>query len=155
MESVQLPNNLFLEEVRYQLKQGHTVTFRVKGWSMRPFLENARDKVLLGPVDREIKVGDVALILANDGRYILHRVVAIDKEGNCTLWGDGNVVGRETCTSDNVIGLARGFYRGKKEKYFDCQGKTWQRYSAFWIGVSSYRRYFLFIARILFKLHLL
>lgn len=155
MESVQLPNNIFLEEVRYQLKQGHTVTFRVKGWSMRPFLENARDMVLLGPVDREIKVGDVALILANDGRYILHRVVGIDGKGNCTLWGDGNVVGRETCTPDNVIGLARGFYRGKNEKYFDCEGKVWQRYSAFWMGVSRFRRYFLFIARILFKLHLL
>lgn len=155
METVRLPNNIFLEEVRYQLQQGHTTTFRVHGWSMRPFLENARDKVLLAPVTREVKKGEVALVLTDDNRYVLHRVIAVDSEGRCTLWGDGNAFGRETCSKENVIGLAKGFYRGKNLKYYDCSGKTWLRYSSFWMGVSRYRRYFLFVVRILYKLHLL
>lgn len=156
MQTIQLPNNIFLEQVRKELQAGHTTTFRVRGWSMRPFLEHARDKVLLmSPERMPVKVGDVALVLANDGRYVLHRIVAIDEKGNCTLWGDGNVIGRETCTADNVIGNAKGFYIGQKERYFDVTGRAWRWHSWFWMHTTCVRRYLLFLYRICFKLHLI
>lgn len=153
MVSIQLPNAIFLEEVRRQLKAGHTTTFRVRGWSMRPFLENARDKVLLvSPDVRPIKVGDVALVLSTDKRYVLHRVIAVDDKGGCTLWGDGNLFGREYCTSENVIGIAKGFFIGNKERYFDVDGKVWRCYSWCWMHTTSFRRFFLFVYRVFYKL---
>jgi len=156
MQTIQLPNHIFLEQVRKELKAGHTTTFRVRGWSMRPFLEHARDKVLLvSPERMPVKVGDVALVLADDGRYVLHRVVAIDEKGNCTLWGDGNVFGRETCTPDNVIGNAKGFFIGQKERYFDVSGRVWRMHSWFWMHTTCLRRYLLFLYRVCFKLHLI
>ena len=153
MQTLQLPNEVFLEEVRYQLNAGHTTTFKVRGWSMRPFLEHERDKVLLvSPRKRPVKVGDVALVLATDKRYVLHRVVAIDRNGVCTLWGDGNVCGREYATPDNVIGVAQGFYIGRKERYFDVDGRVWRLHSWFWMHTTWARRYLLFAYRVYRKL---
>ena len=153
MQTIQLPNEVFLEEVRFQLKAGHTATFKVRGWSMRPFLEHARDKVLLvSPEKRPVKEGEVALVLANDKRYVLHRVIDIDEHGNCTLWGDGNIVGREYCTPDNVIGVAQGFYIGEKDRYYDVDGRAWRWYSWFWMHTTWMRRYLLFIYRVCYKL---
>ena len=153
MNVVTLPNNIFLEEVRRQLQAGHTATFRVRGWSMRPFLESTRDKVLLlSPQQRPVQVGDVALVLADHGRYVLHRVIAIDVEGRCTLWGDGNVYGRETCTPDNVIGVAKGFYIGRKEKYIDVDGRLWRCYSWLWMHTTPLRRPMLLAYRVIFKI---
>lgn len=154
-KTIMLPNAIFLEEVRRQLKAGHTVTFRVRGWSMRPFLEHARDAVfLVSPDERPVCVGDVALVLAKDGRYVLHRIVAIDAKGQCTLWGDGNVMGREVCTPDNVIGVAQGFYVGRKERYYSVDGRVWRWYSWFWMHTTYLRRYLLFAYRVCYKLHL-
>ncbi len=147
VRTCQMPNHILLEEVRFQLNAGHTVTLRVRGNSMRPFLESGRDKVLLSP-PRQLYVGDVALVLANDGRYILHRVVGVEADGSCTLWGDGNVWGREYATADNVIGVAIGFYRFKSEKYYSCESRCWRRYSAFWMCTTPFvRRCLLFIHR--------
>ena len=152
-QTIQVPNRIFLEEVRRQLQSGHTTTFRVRGWSMRPFLEHGRDKVLLvSPQRRPVSVGCVALVLADDGRYVLHRVIAIDGEGNCTLWGDGNVIGRETCTPDNVIGVADGFYIGRKERFFPVDGRVWRCYSWLWKHLTAVRRYLLWVSRIGHKL---
>ena len=44
---IQFANADFLPEVVKMLNQGHTVTLRLRGFSMRPFLENDRDKALL------------------------------------------------------------------------------------------------------------
>lgn len=150
---LEVPNNVFLEEVRCQLKAGHTATFRVRGWSMRPFLEHARDKVLLVPTDRRpVKVGDVALVLDTMGRYVLHRVVALSPDGSCTLWGDGNVMGREQATAENVIGVAQGFYIGRKERYVDVDSRQWRWYSWLWMHTTPLRRWVLLGYRVMRKI---
>ena len=147
IETRQMPNHILLEEVRRQLQAGHTVTLRVKGNSMRPFLESGRDKVLLA-APTTTKIGDVALILADDGRYILHRVVALDEDGGCTLWGDGNVRGREHASAENIIGVANGFYRYKSERYCSCDSLRWRCYSAIWMHTTPFmRRSLLFLYR--------
>ncbi len=125
-QTIQVPNRIFLEEVRRQLQAGHTATFRVRGWSMRPFLEHGRDKVLLVSPKR--------------------------RAGNCTLWGDGNIIGRETCTPENVIGVADGFYIGRKERFFHVDGRVWRCYSWLWMHVTAVRRYLLWAYRIGHKL---
>ena len=59
-ETVELPNEIFLKEVRTLIAEGHDVTLRVRGVSMRPFLEDRRDKVVLTRPDAP-KVGDAVL----------------------------------------------------------------------------------------------
>jgi hypothetical protein len=144
-----VPNHILLEEVRRQLASGHTATFRVYGVSMRPFLESGRDKVLLAP-PAEVRVGDVVLALTDEGRYVLHRVVRVGPEGDCTLWGDGNVRGREHCAARDVIGVAQGFWRGAR--YDACSDRRWRWYSWWWMRLAPLRRYLLFAYRLWLKL---
>ena len=47
IKELQFENARFLPEVVALLEEGHTVTLRLKGFSMRPFLEDNRDKALL------------------------------------------------------------------------------------------------------------
>ena len=55
-------NHLFMQEIRrlFNEEGKKSVTFIVRGFSMRPFLENGRDKVILVP-PRKPKIGDVVL----------------------------------------------------------------------------------------------
>jgi hypothetical protein len=141
---IQVSTNVMLETVRQELCAGHTATFRVRGRSMHPFLEDGRDKVVLAP-PAEVHVGDVALVLTDRQHYVLHRVVEIAPDGACTLWGDGNVREREHCTADNVIGVARGFWR--KGRYYACADRTWQCYSRWWMRLAPVRRWLLALYR--------
>ena len=43
---IQFENAVFLPEIVKMLNEGHTVTLTLKGYSMRPFLEDGRDKAL-------------------------------------------------------------------------------------------------------------
>ena len=68
------------------LEEGHSVTLPLRGYSMRPFLEDGRDMALLtSPVD--IKVGDPVLAETQPGFYVLHRIVDMNDE-QVVLIGD-------------------------------------------------------------------
>lgn len=84
----------FYQEVVKILNEGHTVTLRLRGYSMRPFLENDRDKALLVKPS-SIKVGDPVLAEINPLHFVLHRIDSIEGD-NVTLRGDGNL-GVEHC----------------------------------------------------------
>lgn len=151
MKTIALPNALFIPEIKRAIDEGHTTTFRVRGYSMRLFLEDRRDKVVLAPC-KEVKVGDVVLAEIQKDKYVLHRV--IQKEGeHLTLMGDGNVYGTETCNTFNVIGIAIGFLRKGRDVMDTTDGKKWKIYSFFWLRLKPIRRYILaFYRRIWIKI---
>ena len=53
------------------LGEGHTVTLPLRGRSMRPFLEDGRDKALLEAVKETPKVGDTVLAEIHPGHFVL------------------------------------------------------------------------------------
>ncbi len=141
MKTIALPNAIFIPEIKRAIDEGHTATFRVRGFSMRLFLEDRRDKVVVAPC-KEVKVGDVVLAEVKKDLYVLHRV--IKKEGErLTLMGDGNIYGTETCLCSNVIGVVTAFYRKGREKADLADGKKWRIYSFFWLKLKPFRRYIL------------
>ena len=60
IKEVQFANAVLLPEIVKMLDEGHTVTLRLRGYSMRPFLEDNRDKALLTKAI-DPKVGDPVL----------------------------------------------------------------------------------------------
>lgn len=141
MKSIALPNAILIPEIKKAIDEGHTATFRVRGFSMRLFLEDRRDKVVLAPY-KEVKVGDVVLAEIKKDIYVLHRV--IKKEGeHLTLMGDGNIYGTEKCLCSNVIGVVTAFYRKGREKADLVEGKKWRIYSFCWLKLRPIRRYIL------------
>ena len=87
---------------------GKTITLPLRGRSMRPFLEDGRDKALL-TVATNVQVGDAVLAEISPRHYVLHRIVCIDGD-QVTLRGDGNL-SDEHCTLGDVKATALGFFR--------------------------------------------
>lgn len=126
------------------LNQGHTVTFKLRGFSMRPFLEDGRDCAILS---KHITVhrGDAVLAEISPGRYVLHRIVNIDGD-KVTLRGDGNL-NTEQCSLADIRGIATAFYRKGRSTPDYTSGRKWRIYSAIWTRLLPIRRYLLFIYR--------
>lgn len=139
-------NHLFMQEITRMFRQEgkKSVTFIVRGFSMRPFLEDGRDKVVLVP-PREPKIGDVVLAEISEKRYALHRVIKVE-DGTYTMRGDGNPLSMtEQFTQDKIIGLADGFIR--KGKFVSTDSRQWRCYSAVWNILKPLRRILLAIYR--------
>lgn len=139
-KELQIENRKFLPEVITLLNEGHTVTLQLRGFSMRPFLEDNRDKALLSKA-KDIQVGDAVLAETAPKHYVLHRIIKIQGE-TVTLRGDGNL-GTEVCHINDVHGLAIGFYRKGHTKLDKTNGIKWLTYSHIWTALYPIRRYLL------------
>lgn len=144
---LQVPNKVLIAEVKQALSQGHSATFRIKGYSMRLFLENGRDMVKLAPIDSAaIKEHDVVLAEIAPDHYVLHRV--IKREGHqLTLMGDGNIRGTESCDDRKVVGIATAFYRKNHTKPDLTTGLKWRIYTYIWLAMKPLRRWILAVYR--------
>ncbi len=141
IKTIQMSNAVLLPEVVRLLEEGHTVTLPLRGYSMRPFLEDGRDKALLRkPVS--INVGDAVLAEIAPKHFVLHRIVSI-KGDHVTLRGDGNL-GVEHCRLGDVKATAVGFYRKGREQLDRTDGRKWRIYSWVWTRLLPLRRYLLF-----------
>ena len=100
------------------INQGHTVTFKLKGFSMRPFLEDGRDKAILGK-HTTVRCGDAVLA----------------------------EISPKTCTLADIRGIALAFYRKGRSTPDYTSGRKWRIYSAIWTRLLPIRRYLLYIYR--------
>lgn len=144
IEKQQFDNAEFIPHVVDLLNEGHTVTLLLRGRSMRPYLEDGRDKGLIAKI-RNPKKGDVVLAELQKGEYVLHRIIRI-KGQDVTLRGDGNL-GSEHCKIDDLKGFAIGFYRKGSTKLEKTNSSKWKIYSWLWTNAYPIRRYLLFAYR--------
>ena len=143
-------NAVILPEAIRIVNEGHTVTLPLRGYSMRPFLEDGRDKALLSKVTT-LKVGDPVLAETYPLHFVLHRIIKIDGN-NVVLRGDGNL-SNEYCRTEDVKAAVIGFYRKGRTTLDRTDGMKWRVYSFFWMRLSPIRRYLLaFYRRVWLKL---
>lgn len=140
VREIKLSNAEFLPEIVKLLDEGHTVTLRLRGFSMRPFLEDNRDKALMTKATNP-KVGDPVLAEIEPKHFVLHRIVRIDGD-RVTLRGDGNL-GSEHCTLADVKASIIGFYRKGRTTLDRTDGWKWRTYSFIWTRLYPIRRYLL------------
>lgn len=84
------------------LENGKDVSLTVKGNSMYPFLISGRDKVKLRKTTPLFR-GDIVLYKCRNGNYALHRIDAIDDDGNLKIIGDGQLVADYPVCADCVV----------------------------------------------------
>ncbi len=109
-----------IPEMRKVLQCGKKVKFETHGFSMIPLLHDGGDSVILEQPSFPLKVNDVALCKTDEGRYVLHRVIAINNSGYI-LRGD-NCSTTEFCAGDSdVVGVACSFIRRDKNIEVDSR----------------------------------
>lgn len=138
---IQLDNENFLKEIVNLLSEGHTATILLRGRSMRPFLEDRRDRAKL-KLAQNPQVGEAVLAEISEGHYVLHRIIDINGQ-EVTLRGDGNI-GVEHCRLEDVKAQVVGFYRKGRTKMDRTDGIKWRIYSWVWTRLYPIRRYLLF-----------
>jgi SOS-response transcriptional repressor LexA len=146
IREIQVENQLLMQEITrmFNTKGKESVTITVRGYSMRPFLEDRRDKVTLTP-PRTPRIGDVVLARIADKRYALHRVIKSEGE-RYIMRGDGNpLYMKESFTEKDIIGVAHTFIR--KGKPHKATGFVWRCYSFTWRVLKPFRRILLGIYR--------
>lgn len=150
LQRMEVPNHILLAAVRDALREGHTATISVKGWSMRPFLENLRDKVLLVSPEGA-KVGDAVLAEIKPGHFVLHRIIDIKTDAAdstldaITLMGDGNIRGTEHCTRKDICGIVSLYIY--PHKTVSADDPTLMKRIHRWRKLLPVRRYLLAIYR--------
>lgn len=144
MEEMRFPNAMLLPEIVRLLNEGHTVTLRLRGFSMRPFLEDNRDKALMTKAVNP-KAGDPVLAEIAPGRFVLHRIIRIEND-DVILRGDGNML-TEHCHLEDIKASVIGFYRKGSKKLDRIDSWKWKTYSWIWTRLFPIRRYLLAVYR--------
>lgn len=142
--TIQISNAELFPHLIALMEEGHTVTLGLRGFSMRPFLEDQRDTAMMKKAERCV-VGEPVLAEITPGKYVLHRLVAIDGD-NVTLLGDGNLT-PEHCKVSDIKAQVIGFYRKGRRKMDLVDGRKWRLYSRVWMALLPIRRYLLAIYR--------
>ena len=75
--NVPIPNAILFPLLIQDVQKGKTCTLRLRGNSMRPFLENERDLAIF-TTPEGVKVGDPVLAEIEKGHYVLHRIMKIE-----------------------------------------------------------------------------
>ena len=146
MDKLTVENEIFLPQVVQLIREGHHVTIMARGNSMRPFIEDSRDKLVFGMPD-QIAVGDVILAEVTKGHFVCHRIERL-AGGVVTMRGDGNVVGTEVFPVENVRAkLVQVVRKGKT--YTLATSRIWKCYSAVWPKLFPLRRYLLALYRLI------
>ena len=128
---MRIENDILIPELARLLAEGKEVRFTPSGVSMRPFIEGDKDSVILAPLTREPKRGDIvlahAVISDKSTTYVLHRIVRIEQSpiskhqtpisnlqspisnlqspiSAYILQGDGNLQGEESCLREDILG---------------------------------------------------
>lgn len=149
---LEIPNDILLGAVKKALREGHTCTISVKGRSMRPFLEDKRDRVILAPITAPLAPGDAVLAEIREDTYVLHRIIGIN-DNAVTLMGDGNIKGTETCRTEDICGIVIRYIHPRLS--FSATSKTTRRAVRLWRKLLPLRYPLLKLYSLLRKLHLI
>ncbi len=110
------------------------------GVSMYPMLRNRKDMAVIAAVNGELQKDDVALYRVPKGKLILHRIIKV-KPDIYVIRGD-NLYKKEYVPKEWVIGVLKGFHRGKR--YVDCNQSRGYKVYILYIKISYPLRYLVF-----------
>ena len=101
-----------------------------KGTSMLPLLRQGKDSVALIKAEEGLRVGDIPLYKRENGDFVLHRIVKIEKDGNLTMCGDNQTALERGIRAEQVIAKTAAIYRG--EKRVDTKKLSYRTYCFLW-----------------------
>lgn len=118
-------------------KFNKTFTVTVKGGSMAPLLQDGRDSVTLAECDPyKLKVRDIPLYKREDGNYVLHRIVHVNKK-SYIMCGDALTKLEKNVPKENVVAVAVAFQR--KGKNISVNSRKYRIFSYLWCATRLVR----------------
>jgi hypothetical protein len=120
------------------LKSGSSVNFTPRGVSMLPMLHDNTDIVVLSKATGKLKKYDLPLYYRKKTqKYIMHRVVRVEKNGTYTMCGDNQIWREYGVTDDEIVGVVTEFVRNGKRYSVNSFG--YKLYCRFWVFKRQFR----------------
>lgn len=141
----------YLDTVCDLLAQGHScIGVPITGISMTPFLQPG-DRVFLSTLPQTLHKGDLVLFTRADGRYVLHRIVAVNGDGSFLLLGDRQTMRERVPSVQNIHAIATGASHGGK--MLTQKSLRWWFFAVPWRLLEPLRPHLLGLWARLGKLH--
>ena len=101
-----------IEVIEEILAGGGEFRLYPRGKSMRPLIIEGRDSVVLArkPID-ELHRHDMVFYRRDNGQFVLHRLMKIEKDGTYTMCGDAQIALERGVRADQIIGYVITMYR--------------------------------------------
>lgn len=133
------------------LDKNGEVTFTVSGWSMQPMVYHRRDTITLIKPTLPLKKYDLPFYRMDNGKFILHRVVKVYKEGLYKCQGDNCWICESPIRDDQIIGVVKSFNRNGKQIDVDKSIGYWL-YTRTWRFLHPFKPLYHLPQRILSKI---
>ncbi len=130
--------------VQKELGAGKSIIIFTTGTSMEPLLYDKKKRnathVLVEPISRELSKGELPIVLLPDGRYMIHRIIRVLRDGDkvCYETRGDNCIGSEKVLKEAVLGVVTEIYR--KKKTIKVTDKGYLLYVKFWMCSYPVRR---------------
>jgi len=149
-KAVELSPELALPRIRAHIDLGSPVRLTVTGNSMQPFLYDRRNSVILAPLKRKPRVGDIVFYTRSESIPVLHRIIEIPESGSIICCGDAQIT-PERISRDSIIAVVTDIEN--RGSYFSCGSVSWKLKSRVWMwlrpvrprllrAISAVRRFF-------------
>ncbi|WP_333887975.1 S24/S26 family peptidase [Sphingobacterium siyangense] len=133
-----ISNEDYFAEVQRILNEGKEVRIRVKGKSMRPFIQDG-DTVLLRAYQGEPLVLGCNILAKDNDKFVFHRLVG-KKKNQYVLAGDGNLLLREYVGAKDIIAIGYMHYPQTGGEAVDINRKWTRLRGLGWYHLRLLRR---------------
>lgn len=128
-----------------ELKEKGVLVYTNVGTSMRPLIRQGKDVMIIKSVDTgKLKKMDVPLYKRENGQYVLHRIIKVNKDGY-VIRGDNTYSNEYGVTDSEILGVLSGVIRNGKEISVNSFG--YKVYSYFWLYTYYIRKVVVWMKR--------
>ena len=151
MNNIKISFAEILPVMREKLDENGEVTFTVSGTSMQPMVIDRKDTVTLKKATFPLKKYDVPFYRRDNGQFVLHRVVKIQKNGNYVCRGDNQTANEPNVRDDQIIAVLTSFERDGK--FVDVNKSfKYKIYCRLWMFMRPYRILKYYFGRVIRKI---
>ena len=137
MEKVKIPMEELVPLLQLQMEKGGSAVLPITGTSMLPMLRNDIDSVVITPVTRPLKKGDIPLYKRENGSFVLHRIVGF-REDAYLCCGDNQWL-KETVKKEQVIAVVCAYFRAGTRR--SLNSLSYRLYVPIWSFLRPLRRF--------------
>ena len=138
-----LKNNMYKSSIEEELNSKGELVYTNVGDSMSPLIRPEGDIIIIKKCSGRLKKYDIPLYKRANGKYILHRVMKVRKDGTYIMCGDNRWRREKGIKDENVLGILSSVVRNGKEN--DLCGFRYSLYLFFWCRLYYLRATLLLI----------
>lgn len=137
MEKKTINTREYVGLLKQLVEEGETVSMRIVGSSMSPFLIHDRDLITFKAPERELKKGDMVFFQRESGQYVMHRIYAVKPDGYYMV-GDAQTEIECPIRREQIFAVIIKVRR--KGKWIEPGDFWWNFFERVWINIIPVRK---------------